>query len=242
MSGTLTLGSGTSQCQQVTEVGAISTRGAGAAARTRTYRGLTAGDRQHQRRERLIAAGLELFGTRGIAGTRVDDLCAEAGLTKRYFYESFASPDDLVQAVLERVIENLTAIVVPGIVAGGWRDPAPAIAAGVTALLGDPRLTQLLVVETNSGSLTAYRQGLIDRAVDTWLAADSTADRDPGFLSAQRLLAYAFAGAAGEVAVAWTSGRIDLPAEEIIEHLVRIFRRISPQLHGSTSESNVLKI
>jgi hypothetical protein len=36
------------------------------------------------------------------------------------------------------------------------------------------------------------------------------------------------AGAAGEVALAWGNGRLDLTLEEIIDHLVRIFERITP--------------
>lgn len=199
-----------------------------AAAPTRTYRGMTAADRVQERRERLIAAGLQLFGTRGIAATRVDDICAEAGLTKRYFYESFGSPDDLVQAVLEDVLADLTERVLPPIAEGGWLDPRPAISTFVNALLDDPRLVRLLVVETHSGALVHQRHELIGRAVDIWLSTDPKADHDPTYLPTQRLLAHAYAGAVGEVALAWISGRIDLPAEAICDHLVRIFHRIAP--------------
>lgn len=195
---------------------------------SRTYRGVSAAERKQERRARLIAAGLELFGTRGIAATRVDDICAEAELTKRYFYESFTSPDDLVQAVLDQVLADLTARVVPAIVAGGWRDPGPAIAAFGDALLADPRLVRLLVVETHSGALTHRRQELVDRAVDTWLATDPRVGRDAGDLPTQRLLAHAYVGACGEVALAWINGRIDLPPDAVTDQLVRIFRRIVP--------------
>lgn len=199
-----------------------------AAAPTRTYRGMTAADRVQERRERLIAAGLQMFGTRGIAAARVDDICAEAGLTKRYFYESFSSPDGLVQAVLEDVLAGLTARVLPAIATGGWLDPRPAISTFVNALLADPRLVRLLVVETHSGALVQQRHELIGRAVDIWLTTDPRADHDPVYLPAQRLLAHAYAGAVGEVALAWTNGRIDLPAETITDQLVRLFHRIAP--------------
>ena len=59
------------------------------AALPRPYRGVSATDRRDQRRQRLIDAGLQLFGTRGIAAVGIVDVCAEAGLTKRYFYENF---------------------------------------------------------------------------------------------------------------------------------------------------------
>lgn len=199
------------------------------AADLRTYRGVPADQRRADRRERLVAAGLELFGTRGIAATRVDDVCAAAGLTKRYFYESFDSLDDLVQAVVESVLADLTERMVPLIEADGWRNPRPALTLFIETLLEDPRLVRLLVVETQTGVLASRRQEFIDRAVDLWLTSDPSRDRSPEFLPYQRLLAHAMAGASGEVAIGWLNGRIDLPAEEIVDQLVRIFERITPR-------------
>jgi AcrR family transcriptional regulator len=194
---------------------------------TRHYRGVSPDDRRRDRRDRLVAAGLELYGTRGIAATRVDDVCAAAGLTKRYFYESFSSPDELAEAVLEKAVDDLTVLIVPVIAAGGARDPRPAIATFMTALWDDPRLLRILFVETNYGSLTQHRHALVDRAVDTWLAADPQASTDPSEQAEQRLLAYAFTGSAVEVSLAWLSGRINLPAETITDQLVRIFQQIT---------------
>ena len=200
-----------------------------AAAPASPYRGVPADERRAERRRRLIDAGLELFGTRGIAGTRVDDVCAHAGLTKRYFYENFDSPDELVHAVVEKVLADLTAVMLPAIAAGGWRNPRPALSTFVSTLLADPRLVRLLVVETHNGSLAPRRQEFIDRAVDLWLATDPGADQAAEHLPTQRLLAHAMAGAAGEVALAWVNGRIDLTPEAITDHLVRIFERITPR-------------
>jgi AcrR family transcriptional regulator len=195
----------------------------------RTYRGVPASQRRAERRERLVTAGLELFGTRGIAATRVDDVCAEAGLTKRYFYESFDSLDDLVHAVVESVLADLTARMVPLIEESGWRNPRPALAYFIHSLLEDPRLVRLLVVEAHTGVLAPRRQEFVDRAVDIWLASDPSTDKSPEHLPIQRLLAHAMAGAAGEVALGWLNGRIELSADEIVDQLVRIFERITPR-------------
>jgi len=64
------------------------------------YGGLSAGARVAARRDRLLAAGLELFGTQGYQCTAIDQVCAEAGLTKPYFYESFRSREELLGAVV----------------------------------------------------------------------------------------------------------------------------------------------
>lgn len=195
----------------------------------RTYRGMSAEERQAERRKQLLTAGLELFGTRGFAETRVDDVCAEAGLTKRYFYESFSSLEELLFAVVEDVLADLTARVVPVVASSGLRNPRPMLSTFIGAMLDDPRLVRLLVIETHTGVLARQRQQFIERAVDVWLEAAPDRDRDPSLLQTQRLLAHAYAGAVGEVAVAWASGRITMSAEEIIDHLERIFRRISPR-------------
>lgn len=194
----------------------------------RPYAGVPAEARRADRRGRLLAAGLDLFGTKGIAETRVDDVCAAAGLTKRYFYENFASLDELVHAVVEQVLADLSAVVLPVIAASGWRNPRPALSAFIGALLADPRLVRLLVIETHVGSLAPRRQEFIERAVDLWLVTDPGSSKAPEHLAVQRLLAHAMAGAAGEVAVAWINGRIELDAEQIVDHLVRIFERITP--------------
>ncbi|MBO9522802.1 MAG: TetR/AcrR family transcriptional regulator [Nocardioidaceae bacterium] len=205
---------------------------------TRPYKGVPAEQRRAERREKLVRAGWELFGTRGIHGTRVDDVCTEAGLTKRYFYESFTDLDDLVGAVVDEAIRALADVVVPVIAEHGWRNPRPVFEAFASALLADPRTSRLLVEESGNPVLAAKRQVLIDQAVDLWLDADPDADPDPDRLALQRLLAHAMAGAAGEVAVAWAHGRIDLEGDVVIDHLVRIFERITPaRLSPSTRES-----
>lgn len=68
----------------------------------RTYAGLSEAERTVERRERFLEAGLQVFGTVGIKGATVRNLCKAAGLTERYFYESFADTDALFCAVYEQ--------------------------------------------------------------------------------------------------------------------------------------------
>lgn len=60
------------------------------------YAGKAASARQAERREKLLAAGVRLFGSQGFSATSIDAVCAEAGLTKRYFYESFSGSEELL--------------------------------------------------------------------------------------------------------------------------------------------------
>ncbi len=61
-----------------------------APTRERRYGGKTTTERRAERRERLLDAGLALFGTQGFATVTIEALCAEAGLNPRYFYEQFS--------------------------------------------------------------------------------------------------------------------------------------------------------
>jgi AcrR family transcriptional regulator len=192
----------------------------------RPYRGVSAADRREQRRQRLIEAGLQLFGTQGIAAVGIVDVCAEAGLTKRYFYESFTSIDMLADAVFEYVTGNLVAAVAPAIRVGAGRDPRPALTVYTRTLLSDPRVVRLLAVETQTGPLKRYRDGFPTRAVELWfsLAADEDSAPPP---ETMRLKAYGFIGAAQQIGLAWQDGHLPLSVDEVVDELVDMFYRIS---------------
>jgi len=53
-------------------------------------------------RERLLDAAILLIRTKGYTAMRVEDVCAETGLTKGSFFHHFASKEDLAMAAAER--------------------------------------------------------------------------------------------------------------------------------------------
>lgn len=69
----------------------------------RTYGGRSAADRRAERRERLLEAGLQLFGTEGYATSSIEKLCTHAGVSTRNFYEEFNAREDLLMALHSRV-------------------------------------------------------------------------------------------------------------------------------------------
>lgn len=63
---------------------------------TRPYRGQSQEQRRADRRGRLIAAAIAVYGERGYQQATVKAVCEAAGLTERYFYESFANSEALL--------------------------------------------------------------------------------------------------------------------------------------------------
>lgn len=72
-------------------------------ARARNYAGLSAEERRLARRERLIEGAIRAYGELGYRNTTVKAVCEAAGLTERYFYESFANSEALLMAAFDAV-------------------------------------------------------------------------------------------------------------------------------------------
>src|SRR5436190_14269858 len=60
-----------------------------------------------QRREQILTAATEAFARSGFAATGLDDIAAEAGITRVLLYRHFDSKADLYRAVLERACHRL---------------------------------------------------------------------------------------------------------------------------------------
>jgi AcrR family transcriptional regulator len=73
----------------------------------RRYGGVSAEARQAQRRERLLEAALDVFGTEGYASATMRLICAKARLTERYFYEQFSGLDDVFRTLHQQLSEGL---------------------------------------------------------------------------------------------------------------------------------------
>src|SRR5689334_2040397 len=115
-------------------------------ADVRPYRGVQARDRVAERRRRLLDAGLELLGgSDGPPELTVRAVCAEAGITARYFYESFTDKDALVAAVFDRVVADIAATTQAAVAAAAPGEQNRAGMANIVqAVDGDPRLGRLL--------------------------------------------------------------------------------------------------
>ncbi|MDT7643129.1 MAG: hypothetical protein QOC75_129, partial [Pseudonocardiales bacterium] len=73
----------------------------------RPYRGVSADERRTERRQRLVTACLDLVGEGGVSTVTAQAVAERAGLTRRYFYESFADRDAVLVEALDGMFSTL---------------------------------------------------------------------------------------------------------------------------------------
>jgi AcrR family transcriptional regulator len=68
-----------------------------------------------ERRETILRAAALAFAVKGFAATSMEDVAAEAGITKLIVYRHFGSKEELYEAVLDRVSTRLAEEFVTGV-------------------------------------------------------------------------------------------------------------------------------
>lgn len=95
-----------------------------------------------QRREQILAAATQAFARNGFASTGLDDIAAEAGISRVVLYRHFDSKTDLYQAVLDRFCVVLSDHVAEPV--GGFTDAS--IDGLLKAAIAEPAGFRLLFV------------------------------------------------------------------------------------------------
>ncbi len=194
----------------------------------RPYGGKAPEQRRLDRRARLIASALDLFGTQGYARTNLTALCAHAGVSTRDFYTEFTSRETLMAALYEHLVANVLGHVVRGL---GEAPPGPrarvvhGLRAFIRAYLVDPRVARVLCLEMVGASpeLEQLRRrgmrsfaALIETQAYELLQGDVPRD-------ALRLSALALAGATNELIVEWLTNPAPPPVVMLEDNLALIF-------------------
>ncbi|MDJ0395786.1 TetR/AcrR family transcriptional regulator [Rhodococcus sp. G-MC3] len=116
----------------------------------RPYRGSSPEERRELRREQLLDAAVEIFGTSGFRSASIDRICSTAGLTKRYFYESFESSEDLLTTVYRRATTTmLSGIHAPSAESSMTAEEVlqAALSNFFEAIADDPRSARIVLLE-----------------------------------------------------------------------------------------------
>jgi AcrR family transcriptional regulator len=125
-------------------------------------------ERRAQRRQQLIQAAIAVYGERGFRQATVKSVCEAAGLTERYFYESFANSEELLIASYNAVTFAALHDMVEAARAAGPDRTAQGRAmlrSYFEALQREPRSARVFLVEIRGVSRA------VDKAFDASLRA-----------------------------------------------------------------------
>lgn len=206
----------------------MSKRTAPAPAAGRAYGGLSHEERVAQRRARFVQAGIVCFGRQGYHASTVRAICTAAGLTDRYFYESFAGTEQLLAAAFTQLAQALLQALLDALAAAA---PADAQAAVEVALvryfefMRDPLAARVLLIEVLGVSPTIdalYQRTNAEFAkaiIEPWIDASAAAPRARGD---DRVLSIALAGAVTSAATLWLLSRYRQAAAQMVVNCRRV--------------------
>lgn len=195
----------------------------------RAYGGEDGDSRVARRRATLIDAALELLGASDGGSITVRGVCREAGLTTRYFYESFGSIEELVSAAFDEVIGEISERGLAGFALGA--DMTGMVAGAVGAIIDvvaeDRRKGRLLFSQSLQSPTIAAK-----RMESTDLFAGLTLRSASGVLDV-KVGPEAFAaanfqvGGFARVIAAWLDGHVDLDRDSLVDICVRLMTALA---------------
>jgi AcrR family transcriptional regulator len=200
-----------------------------APAARRDYGGRTASQRRAERRQRLLTAALELFGTEGYLATSIERLCARANVSTRNFYEEFASREALLMALHDEIAGRARDAVAAAVAelpdAGTATRIDRAIDAYIGATAGDPRWTRIAYAEVVgvSPEVERYRLTWRDRLAEHLVAeANRAIQRGEAIDRDYDATAIALIGAVHELVYHWSVTGRRAPMATIRAELTRL--------------------
>ena len=119
----------------------------------RAYGGVGPEERKAERRKRLLDAALVVFGQHGYHDATVRQVCGEAKLTERYFYESFKGMSELFHALYTQLNSELMPQTVAALAAAPY-EPMALVEAALRSFYGyiqnNPARARVLLIDTVS--------------------------------------------------------------------------------------------
>jgi len=196
----------------------------------RRYGGVDSDERQRQRHVRLIGAGLAVFGEKGFHQSTVRDVCKQAQLTSRYFYESFDSMEALFRAVYQDTNRRLMQATIMSL-AACQPDPEKLAEAALRTFLEfireDPHRARVALID-------AFNVGETMNVL-TDKASQDFAHLIAGFMQQMfphleelgldfHILGNGLVGANTRIATQWVAERCKTPLEDVLRNVLVLFR------------------
>jgi AcrR family transcriptional regulator len=200
----------------------------------RSYGGKTASERVADRRIRLVAATIEVLSSSGEAHATMTAICAGAGLTERYFYESFSSLDDALLAALDNVCEEILDLATR-VVEETPGSPEVRVHAVMEAFVDlvshSPARARVAVIHSSANPrLRARRNELLSVFADFVAREAATLYGDQAWPAARaRIHGLVYIAGFSELVASWLSGDVELTPAELVETAEGLFAALSRQ-------------
>ncbi|MEJ3654365.1 TetR/AcrR family transcriptional regulator [Actinomycetes bacterium KLBMP 9759] len=185
-------------------------------------------ERRADRRERMLAAGLELFGTEGRNGTSIERVCQVASVSIRNFYEEFASRDALLVEVHKRIMETSAQAANAACASAGDITLEERLRINFTVGLGtifaDPRAVRVAYTEVLGGGSEVQEYWLAWRANLAGIFRRYRAEEVERGRAEERdstMAALMAVGAIHELAHAASQRPNEVPLRALVDELVR---------------------
>lgn len=195
----------------------------------RAYAGRTAEQRRTERRDRLVAAALELYGTEGYQAVPIERLCATAGVSTRNFYQEFKGREELLIAVHGMI--TIEAVAAVGEVFANLEGASlperirKSVTEYIRVTAEDPRRAKVAYVEVVGVSRAveehrlAWREKwskVIEAEAQRAVSTGEAVDRD------YHLAAVAIMGAVNELVNHWSTRQQGVPLQTVTDELVHL--------------------
>ena len=210
------------------------------AATSRKIGGKTVEQRRSERWRRLIDAAVKVYGERGYRNSTVKAVCDAAGLTERYFYESFSNSEDLLCACFQEAADRLLLRVRrAGLQSGGA--PMERVRAGVLAYLvhlqAEPAASRVFLIEM--ASVSARADALVSAGLDRFatLLVDFLTSGPGPHVDPPRLLLRGAIGGGLHVAQAWTSSGYAEPVGSVADTIMQIYGLVAVYISAGDLEA-----
>lgn len=177
------------------------------------WSGVPLDDRRALRRDQLIAAGVTMLGGATGPALTVRAVCREAGLTERYFYESFSDRDEFVRAVYDDVCTRAMSTLMSA------TTPREAVERFVALMVDDPVRGRVLLLAPEVEPVLVQSGAEWMPSFIKLLQGKLTEISDP---TMQNMIATGLIGALTALFTAYLDGRLTASREQFIDYCVEM--------------------
>jgi AcrR family transcriptional regulator len=201
-------------------------------ATPRKYGGKSADQRRAERRAVLVESALEIWQEQGWAAVTMRGVCAQAGLTDRYFYESFADRDALLGTVWDQMRDQTLDMLIGAISAvadqGALEQLRAALDAVVHHIADEPARAQIIFGDhAGSAVLEQRRRDTVQMATELMMGMARPFLRKDVDEQALRINVLLGIGGFVELMLAWRSGLVESTTDQIVDHLADVGTALS---------------